>query len=394
MVSGGPYDLLLKGGRVIDPRNGVDGLRDVAVRGGKIAAVETEIDGASAKQIRNVAGKIVCPGLIDFHTHVYDKATSLGVDPTYLSRQSVVSTLVDAGSAGAGNFAGLRDYVMEPAPLRILAFLNISFPGIFAFDRSVMFGEARIPELLVPERCAEEIEANRDRLVGVKVRMGELTSGDLGLKALDLAIEAAELAGVPMMTHIGGPPPTYGEVLGRMRPGDILTHCFRPEPNAPVTESGEVLDALVGARERGVLFDIGHGAGAFGFVSAEQAIGNGFAPDIISSDAHVLSVKGPAFDLLHTMSKLVNCGIALADAIGMASDVPARAMNRPDLGHLGVGAVGDISVIAEVEREYTFRDVRGLTRPGSMLLEPDVLIVGGVAVEPEARPFETAGGTA
>ncbi len=391
MVIGEPYDLLLKGGRVIDPRSGLDGLRDVAIQGGRIAAIEPRIDPTTVKQVRPVGGKIVCPGLIDFHTHVYDKATSCSVDPAYLSRRSVVSTLVDAGSAGAGNFAGLRDYVMTPAPLRILAFLNISFPGIFAFDRSVMFGEARIPELLVPALCAEVIAANRDRLVGVKVRMGEATSGDVGMKALDLAIEAAEQAGVPLMTHIGAPPPTYDEILARLRPGDILTHCFRPAPNAPVAESGGVLDALIAARERGVLFDIGHGAGAFHFRSAEQAISNGFPPDIISSDAHTLSIDGPAYDLLHTMSKLANCGIPLPEVIGMATDAPARAMRRADLGHLAVGAVADISVIAEVERDYSFRDVRGEVRRGSMLLEPDILIVGGTTVEPEARPFEMTG---
>ncbi len=382
------YDLLLKGGRVIDPRNGVDGVFDVAIKAGRIAAVEGAIDAATAEQVRDVADKIVCPGLIDLHTHVYDKATPLGVDPGRVSRRSVVSTLVDAGSAGAGNFAGLRDYVIAPAPVRILAFLNISFPGIFAFGPTLMYGEARIPELLVPELCAKVIEANRDLLVGVKVRMGEVTSGALGMKALDLAIEAAELAGVPLMTHIGSPPPTYDEILARMRPGDILTHCFRPEPNAPIAETGGVLDALVTARERGVLFDIGHGAGAFHFRSAEQAIGSGFPPDIISSDVHTLSINGPAFDLLHTMSKLVNCGIALPDAVAMATDAPARAMRRPDLGQLGVGAVADISVVGEIERDYDFRDVRGETRAGKMLLEPDVLIVGGTIIEADARPFE------
>jgi len=384
------FDLILQGGRVVDPRSGLDGLRDVGVLDGVIAAVEPKIDSSAAAQVRQVAGKIVCPGLIDIHTHVYDKATPLGVDPGYLSRRSVVSTLVDAGSAGAGNFIGLRDYVMAPARLRILAFLNISFPGIFAFGHDVMFGEARIPELLAVKPCAAMIEANRDHLVGVKVRLGEATSGDVGMKALELAIEVAEQTDLPVMTHIGTPPPTYDEILARLRPGDILTHCFRPAPNAPVREGGGVLDALVTARKRGVLFDIGHGAGAFGFLSAEAAIASGFPPDIISSDAHTLSIDGPAYDLLHTMSKLVNCGIPLAEVIGMASDAPALAMKRPELGHLGVGAVADISVIAEVEREFEFRDVQGLTRPGAMVLEPDVLIVGGVAIEPEARPFENA----
>ena len=258
------YDLVLKGGRVIDTRNGVDGRFDVAIAGGQIAAVDSHIDAQGGK-VRDVTGAIVAPGLIDVHTHVYHKATSLSVDPGFIARRSACTTLVDAGSAGAGNYDGLRDYVMANSPYRIFAFLNISFPGIFGFDKDVSIGEATLRSMLPVHRCVDKIEDNRDRIVGVKVRIGGIVTGDLGLGALELALEAANKVQLPLMTHIGPAPPTYSDVVDMLRPGDILTHCFRPAPNSAIGEDGKVLDALWRARERGVLFDIAHGMGAFGY---------------------------------------------------------------------------------------------------------------------------------
>ena len=187
---------------------------------------------AGAGRVEDVGGAIVAPGLIDIHTHVYHKATSLSVDPGFIARRSATTTLVDAGSAGAGNYDGFRDYVMAHSPYRILAFLNISFPGIFGFDKDVSIGEATVREILPVDRCVAKIEANRDRIVGVKVRIGGPVTGKLGLAALELALEAAEAVGLPLMTHIGTAPPTYADVVSMLRPGDILTHCFRPDPNS------------------------------------------------------------------------------------------------------------------------------------------------------------------
>jgi dihydroorotase len=382
------YDLLLKGGRVIDPRNEIDGIYDLAVREGRIVAIAPALEPGAARVVRDVAGALVVPGLIDLHTHVYHKATFLGVDPDPVAARSSVATMVDAGSAGAGNFAGLRHFVMAPSPFRILAYLNISYPGIFAFDRDLMFGEATIRDLLSVERCAAVAEANRDIVVGVKVRLGDLTSGEVGLEALDRAIAAAERVGLPVMSHIGRPPPGYGEILARLRPGDILTHCFRPAPNAPVDNTGRLLPALAAAREKGVLFDIGHGMGAFGFASAEAAIAEEFAPDIISSDVHALSVGGPAYDLLHTMSKLVTCGVPLPRVIAMATAAPARAMRRDDLGHLSIGARADISLLDMVEARFPFVDVTGMVRESAFLLKPVGLYLGGSFVDPAPRQWE------
>ena len=383
------YDLVLKGGRVIDTRNGVDGRFDVAIAGGQIAAVDSHIDAQGGK-VRDVTGAIVAPGLIDVHTHVYHKATSLSVDPGFIARRSACTTLVDAGSAGAGNYDGLRDYVMANSPYRIFAFLNISFPGIFGFDKDVSIGEATLRSMLPVHRCVDKIEDNRDRIVGVKVRIGGIVTGDLGLGALELALEAANKVQLPLMTHIGPAPPTYSDVVDMLRPGDILTHCFRPAPNSAIGEDGKVLDALWRARERGVLFDIAHGMGALGYESTEAALRDGFKPDLISSDVHVIAIEGPGYDMLHTMSKLLNCGLSLSDVIDMSTSRPALAIGRPELGHLGVGAIADITVLEQVDSSYVFSDVVGTKRQGSSLLQPVAVYLGGRDMEVGRRPFEEA----
>lgn len=381
------FDIVLRGGRVLDERNGVDGLFDVAIKDGKIAAVGKDLAVAGAK-VEDVSGAIVAPGLIDIHTHVYHKATSLSVDPGFIARRSACTTLIDAGSAGAGNYDGFRDYVMIHSPYRIFAFLNISFPGIFGFDKDVSIGEATARSMLPVHRCVEKIEANRDRIIGVKVRIGGIVTGDLGLGALELALEAANAVGLPLMTHIGGPPPSYADVVSMLRPGDILTHCYRPDPNSAIGPDGQVLKEIRAARERGVLFDIAHGMGAFGYDSADAALRAGFPPDLISSDVHVIAVDGPGFDLLHTMSKLLNCGLSLPEVIGMSANRPALAIRRPELGHLGVGAVADITVLRQFESNYVFQDVVGKRRQGSTLLQPVSVYLGGKSMEVSRRPFE------
>ena len=382
------FDFVLTGGRVIDERNGIDGLYDVAVSDGKIAAVGTNIVAGSAR-VQDVSGCIVAPGLVDVHTHVYHKATSLSVDPGLVARRSAVTTLVDAGSAGAGNYDGFRDYVMAHSPYRILAFLNISFAGIFGFDKNLFVGEATLADLLPVDRCVAKIEANRDSIVGVKVRIGGPATGKLGLGALKLALEAAEATGLPLMTHIGGPPPSYADVVSMLRPGDILTHCYRPDPNSALGADGKILPEVRAARERGVLFDIAHGMGAFSYKSAEAALADDFPPDLISSDIHVVAIEGPGFDLLHTMSKLLNCGLPLADVIGMSTSRPALSIRRPDIGQLGVGTCADISVLRLVDSDYVFSDVEGETRQGKSLLQPVACYLGGREMELSHRQFET-----
>src|SRR5215469_7187009 len=327
-------DLILRGGRVIDPASGRDETADIAFGDGKVTEIGRDLP-ANGAEIVDVRGLLVVPGLIDLHTHVYWGGTSLGVDAVEVARRSGTTTFVDAGSAGPGIFHGFRRHVIEPSPLRIIPYLNVSFPGIFALSATVAVGECADLRLLDARECVRVIEANRDLIAGVKVRVGRNAGGASGVAPLDIALEVADETGLPVMAHLDNPPPSRLEVLTRLRRGDILTHCFRPFPNAPVQPDGQIREEVFEARRRGVVFDIGHGSGSFGFRTAEAMLMAGFTPDVISSDVHALSIKGPAFDQLVTMSKFLCLGMELIDVIRASTAapaaVPARGSGRSDV---------------------------------------------------------------
>ena len=367
------FDLVLRGGRVVDPSQGIDAVTDVAFRDGRVAALGRALDGAAVK---DVAGFIVTPGLIDLHTHVYWGGTSLGVDPLRLARGGC-TTLVDTGSAGPGNYAGFLEHVIRPSPVRILAYLNISFAGIYGFSKRVMVGESGDLRLMAPLDAVEVTRANGDTIVGVKVRVGMHASENSGTVPLDIARQVAERLGVPMMVHIDEPPPTIEEALVRMRPGDVLTHCFRPFPNCPMTADGRVLPAVLEARQRGVLFDIGHGMGSFSFAVARVMLANGFAPDCISSDVHALCIDGPVFDLLTTLSKFLCLGMPLSDVIRAATSAPAQALRRPDLGSFSAGSAGDASILSLDSGTFDYVDSTGEHLSGPLRLSAKGVVMNG-----------------
>lgn len=369
-------DLILKGGRVIDPASGRDGVADIGFGGGRVAAFGPDLPLRGTETI-DARGLIVVPGLIDLHTHVYWGGTSLGVDAAQIAQRSGTTTFVDAGSAGPGNFHGFRRHVIEPSRLRILPYLNVSFPGIFAFAATVMVGEAADLRLIDPRECVRVINANRDLIVGVKVRVGRGAGGASGIAPLDMAIEVAEEVGLPVMAHLDNPPPSRLEVLSRLRQGDVITHCFRPFPNAPVRADGRIREEVLEARRRGVIFDIGHGGGSFGFRTAEHMLEAGFLPDVISSDVHALSVNGPAFDQLATMSKFLALGVGLGAVIEASTASPARVLGRQDIGHLAVGAAGDATILDLVEGDFEHRDVLGEIRRGRRQFALRGLVVAG-----------------
>ncbi len=337
------HDLVLRNGRVVDPGRAIDRNCDIGFRGGKVSALG-DVQGP-ARETVDVSGYIVTPGLIDLHTHVYWGGNSLGVDPSDYARKSGATTVVDAGSSGAGNFRGFKHHVIDAAEIRVLAFLNISFAGIFATGRNISVGESSNLDLLDPALCVSIIEEFPETIVGVKVRIGKIASGGSGLSALSIALEAAEKTARPVMVHLDHPPPRMEEAIAKLRKGDIWTHCFRGGFNVPLDGDAKIRDELLQARARGVIFDIGHGGGSFSFDTARKMMGQGFLPDTISSDVHTLSEHGPAFNLLVTMSKLLALGMPLIEVIRSCTETPSKAINRPDLGTFAVGGIGDATVL-------------------------------------------------
>lgn len=369
-------ELILKGGTLYDPASEKSGQFDIGFKGGRVAAVEPGLSPDLARETIDVTGKTVVPGLIDLHTHVYHGGTSLGIHPDNHARGAGVTTFVDAGSSGPGNFLGFHEHVIKRSRSRILAFLNISFPGIFGFDFRV--GECENLKLLDPNAVIDRAREYQDHIIGVKVRVGKFTSGDNNIEPMMLAKKAAGKLAKPLMAHIDSPPPSIEEVLACLGAGDILTHCFRPFPNDPVDVSGAVKKEVLDARNRGVIFDTGHGKGSFGFESATKMLEHGFEPDVISSDVHAESVVGPAHDLLHVMSKFMALGMSFEKVIEKTTLAAARAIDQTDIGHLGIGALGDATILHQENGSFEFFDVIGERIVSDKKLVCDGLVVGGV----------------
>lgn len=361
------FDLVLTGGTVIDPASGLHGRADVAIAGGRIAAVGRGIGTTDAADALDATGCLVVPGLVDLHVHVYWGVADLSIRPGPNDLERGATTIVDAGSSGANTFPGFRRYVIEPFDGRILALLNISAMG----QVDPFLGELHDERFLIPERAAAVALAHPDLVVGFKVRLTETLTGPNARIALERAVEAGTIAGLPVMVHIGGSTTTTDEIMAMLRPGDIVTHAFTDRPNGIFRDDGRVHEAALDARRRGVRFDVGHGAGSFRFRRAEAALADGFAPDTISSDLHRFNDEGPVFDLLTTISKLVHLGLSLESALAMATTAPAAAIGRAGaFGTLAIGAEADVAVLRLEDGAVTFTDSYGDTVDGRRRLVP------------------------
>jgi dihydroorotase len=386
------FDLILKGGRIIDPSQRLDAVADIGFAAGRVAKVGPVLSAGPETDLRDVSGHIVVPGLIDLHTHVYWGGTSLGIDAEGFGRSSGVTTCVDAGSAGPGNFVGFRKHVIEPSAVRVLAFLHVSFAGIFAFSESVMVGESEELRLMAPSEAVAVAQANRDVIVGIKVRVGRNASGRSGTAPLDIALQAADQAGLPLMCHIDFPPPNYEDVLERLRPGDILTHAFRPFPNTPIDAQGRIKDVVMRARQRGVKFDIGHGKGSFAFKTARGMLANGFYPDTISSDIHALCINGPAFDQVTTLSKFFCLGMPLNELIAATTVNAATVLKRPELGSLTPSSIGDATILTIEDGQFDYVDVVNEHMVGNKRIVSAAVVIGGRWWHPrESSALRSAG---
>src|SRR2546421_4471667 len=372
-----PFDLVLRGGRVIDPSQKLDAVADVAFAAGKVVMVGNGLKADPGTDVRDVSGYLVTPGLIGLHTHVYWGGTSLGIDAEEFCRTSGVTTAIDTGSAGPGNFPGFRRHVIERSEVRILAYLHISFAGIYAFSKTVMVGEGEEMRLMAPIEAVQVADANRDVIIGIKVRVGRGSSGIHGAAPLDIALQAANEVGMPLMCHIDFPPPSYEEVVAKLRPGDVLTHAFRPFPNAPYDHQGKVKNVVREARARGVKFDIGHGKGSFAFKTARAMLANGFYPDTISSDVHTLCIEGPAFDQVTTLSKFLCMGMRLNDVIAASTVNAAMALQRPELGSFKPGCAGDATILSVKDGQFDYVDVVGEHMTGDKRILSEGVVLKG-----------------
>jgi dihydroorotase len=385
------YDLVIAGGTVIDPASGLHDRQDVAIADGRIAAVEPSIATAGAETVIDASEAYVVPGLVDLHVHVYPGVADLSVepDPTCLGRGA--TTVVDAGSSGANTFPGFRRWVIEPARGRILAYLNISATG----QIDPFLGELHDLRFADPERAAAVAMANPDVIVGFKVRLSEMLAGPNGLAGLDRAIEAGRATGLPVMAHIGGTSFDIEEALVRMRPGDIVTHAYTGwQPGAIVSDAGRLVPAAREARERGVRFDVGHGAGSFTWPVAEAALADGFRPDTISSDLHRFNIASPVHDLATTLSKFLLLGLSIDDVVAMATTAPAASLGAAGrtLGTLAVGSEADVTVLRLEHGPFSLTDSAGTAREARQRLVPTAVVRAGRALPIRALVTEPPAG--
>jgi dihydroorotase len=377
------YDLLIKNGHVIDPRHGIDSVMDVAIAGGKIAAVEPGIAAARAKQVADATGLYVTPGLIDLHAHVFWGTDTSGdftggytaVQPDSHSFRSGQTTLVDAGCSGWRNFPQFKTQVIDRARTRVLAFLNIVGRGMTGGpeEQDLSDMDARLTAL--------RIRQHPGLIVGVKVAH----YGGHEWDPVTRAVEAGRETSVPVMVDFGGQTPSLSLedlLLKHLRPGDILTHTYALIPNrVPIVDaSGKLQPFLAEARRRGIIFDAGHGGGSFVFRQAVPATQQGFYPDVISTDLHIQSMTGGMKDILNTMSKFLNLGMPLADVIKANTAKAAEVIRRPDLGHLGVGAEADVAVLDLRRGKFGFIDTAGGKLLGDQKLECELTVKGGQVV--------------
>jgi dihydroorotase len=376
------FDLLIKGGEVVDPGGGHIGQLDVAIRRDRIAAVEANIPSEAAYRVIDASGQYVTPGLVDLHTHVYHSATCWGIHADPVAARSGVTTWLDVGSAGAYNVMGFREFIAKPANARLYALLNISSIGLTA--QTWELANLNYCDI---DLCCKLIDLNRDLLLGVKVRIDAATTSGTGVEPLRRAQIAAERTGLPMMVHIGKGPPTVHEVLPFLRPGDILTHCFTGQSMRIIDDKGKLLDDARAAWENGVVMDIGHGAGSFSFETAEALIAAGYRPDVISSDIHQFSIHGPLFDLPTCLSKFMAIGLSFGQVIEAATVKPAGVLGlHGEIGTLRPGALADVALFRVEQGDFTFYDIHMNERKGRELIRNTLTLVGGRVLPQQSDP--------
>ncbi|SHM91092.1 hypothetical protein [Cryptosporangium aurantiacum] len=374
------YDTVLRGGTVLDSASGRNEVADLAIADGKVAAIGAGLaDSAAAAtaEIVDVRGASVLPGLVEGHTHIFHKVSKVGApqDEAHLRRGVVAAA--DAGTAGASTFPAFRTLVVEPTVMRIVNFLNVSVLGLIDFR----YGELLNPDTFNVEDALETAAQNPDVVRGFKIRLSEDVLGDKIVPLLEKAIGLGEQAGLPVMVHIGETALTLPEILDRMRPGDIIAHCYTGKENGILDENGAVLREVYKARERGVLYDSAHGKSNLSFKVAKPAIAEGFLPDVLSSDTSGRNWRGPVFDLVTSMSKFLALGVPMSEILPRVTTAPAQllGLDAEGYGSLTVGGPAHVTVLKEVG-SAVLPDAAGNTIEAPRL-EPTAVFVNGVSQE-------------
>jgi len=387
------FDLVIKGGDVLDPSQSLRGKRDIGIRYGLIEAVEAEIPAMRALRVLDAGGRLVTPGLIDLHCHVFPYGSAAGIPADELIPFQCTTTCVSAGDAGANTFAAFRRYIVAQTRTRLYAFVHIANIGLAPFP----VAELPTIDYADVDAAAKTVAANSDMVVGIKVRMSENIINKLGLEPLRRAISACESAdtGGRVMVHIGGVETRelMSVILDTLRPGDVLTHSYTGAPNLTgaftnIVQDGRLIPAALAAKKRGVIFDVGHGGGSFDYTVAEAAIAQGCPPDTISSDIHVVSGNTPGMPYLPwVMSKFMGLGFTLDQVVAMVTVNPAKVIGRvPKLGTLQIGAPGDVAIMELIEGPVSFVDTRNNTRNGHAYLKPVQTVTAGT---PFGRPYSS-----
>ena len=377
--------LLLKGGRLLDPGSGVDGLLDVRLCDGAVEEIGPHLS-ADGATILDVKGLLVVPGLIDVHLHLMNGLGAFGADPDVFGVGSGVTTVVDAGSTGHSLLPVFRRHIAEPAKSRVLAYVNLSTLGSVA---GAGYSTLADPRLIDEERIEQVVEANRDMIVGVKVMATGAALGAEGLKPLRRARRLGDNLRLPLLVHIGeswgkgAQPPAIGEVLACLQPGDIITHMFTVHPGGLLNPNGRLWPEVCEARDSGVLFDVGHGLHNLNFDVARRVLDQGLKPDGVSTDGHRLNRPGPVYDLPTTMAKLMALGFSLSQVVEMATVNAARLLRRSDeMGSIRAGRPAEISVLRLEERAWEAVDSQKGTLPARQALTPVFAIRNGTVYEP------------
>lgn len=329
----------------------------------------------------DLSGAWLSPAWIDLHVHCYCGGTWLSLRPEQIGPATGVGLLVDCGSAGEANFAGLREFIIDPAPFPILAFLNISSIGLVAANRvSELIAEA----VLNPVRFAACVETHRDVIRGVKVRASNQVVGEWGMAPVRVAKQVARAVGLPLVVHIGEAPPTLGEILGILEPGDIITHCFTGRITTSIGRHESYFRRFETMAAAGLILDVGHGQGSFNYPTARRAIERGLLPDIISTDLHIGNIWGPVWDLATTMSKMVAIGMAMEDVVERVTVAPARWLHLDGWGRAQAGAPARFTAFHLSDGEEGLPDSDGNIEIVRRFFEPHCTVVGAT-ITPAAR---------